>query len=186
MTGSKIKIAVPIAENNPEAVQVQGDPHPPAPHDERDDTVKKLQAERDALFDRLARLQAEFDNYRKRAAKENADFRDFALSDTVKSLLPVLDNFELALRAPAREGDAELRRGVELIQKQFEGVLAHLGVTPIESVGRPFDPRWHEAIEMVPTAEVPDHQVLEELQRGYRLKDRLLRPARVRVAQSVN
>jgi molecular chaperone GrpE len=186
MTIKEGKPAVPVADPVPEAMQVQGDPHPPAPHEERDDTIKKLQEEREALFDRLARLQAEFDNYRKRSAKENADFREFALADAVRSLLPVLDNVTLALRAPAGDGDAELRRGVELIQKQFESVLVRLGVSPIEAAGQAFDPRWHEAIEMVPTAEVPDHHVLEEVQRGYRLKDRLLRPARVRVAQSVD
>ncbi len=139
----------------------------------------KLQAERDALFDRLARLQAEFDNYRKRSAKEQESFRDFAVGDLVKTLLPVIDNFDLALKT---QGD--VRVGVELIRRQLDDVLAKLGVKPIETIGQPFDPHQHEAIEMVETTEAKDNQVIEELQRGYKLRDKLVRPAMVRVAQN--
>jgi molecular chaperone GrpE len=143
---------------------------------------QKLRAERDNLYDRLARLQAEFDNYRKRAAKENADFRDYAIADAARSLLPVIDNFSLALKNSAAKPE-DLRKGVELIYKQLQDVLQKLNVQRVPAQGEPFDPRVHEAIEVVESNEVPDHHVLEELQPGYRIKERLLRPAMVRVAK---
>lgn len=144
--------------------------------------LQKLKAERDALVDRLARAQAEFDNARKRVVKEQQDFRDFAAADTIKSLLPVIDSFERALQAQSESGD--FRGGVELIYKQLQDALAKIGVRVIPAKGEPFDPRYHEAIEMVETSEAPDHEVLDELQRGYKLKDRLLRPAMVKVARN--
>jgi len=144
--------------------------------------LQKLKAERDSLLDRLARMQAEFDNARKRAAKEQQDFRDFATADTIKALLPVIDNFERALQA--KSDAADFRAGVELIYKQLQDALNKLGVRAIPAKGEPFDPHVHEAIEMVETSDVPDHEVLEEWQRGYKLKDRLLRPAMVRVAKN--
>jgi molecular chaperone GrpE len=144
--------------------------------------VEKLKAERDALLDRLARLQAEFDNARKRAVRDQQEFREYAAADVIKNILPILDSFERALKA---EGDAsDFRNGVELIYRQFQDALQKVGVQPIVSLGRPFDPRVHEAIEMVDTTEVPDHHVLDELQRGYKYKERLLRPAMVRVARN--
>ena len=148
--------------------------------------IDKVRAERDALLDRLARLQAEFDNARKRAVREQQEFREFAAGDVIKNILPVLDSFERALRAPAGEaGQAnDLRSGLELIYRQFQDALQKLGVQPIESVGKPFDPRVHEAIEMVDTTDAPDHQVLDEFQRGYNYKGKLLRPAMVRVARN--
>jgi molecular chaperone GrpE len=144
---------------------------------------QKLRSERDTLLDRLARMQAEFDNARKRAAREQQEFRDFATADAIKALLPALDSFERALRAPDTRAN-EFRNGVELIYKQLQDALTKLGVRPVPAKGEPFDPRVHEAIEMVDTNEVPDHHVVEELQRGYKLKDRLLRPAMVKVAQN--
>jgi molecular chaperone GrpE len=144
--------------------------------------TEKLKTERDALLDRLARLQAEFDNARKRAVREQQDFREFAAADVIKNFLPILDSFERALKANADSGD--FRNGVELIYRQFQDALQKSGVQPIVAVGQLFDPRIHEAIEMVDTADVPDHHVLDELQRGYKYKDRLLRPAMVRVARN--
>jgi molecular chaperone GrpE len=143
---------------------------------------ERLQKERDSLFDRLARLQAEFENFRKRNTREQAEFREYATAEAAKNFLPVLDNFNLALKINA--SDQNLRQGVELIRKQMEEVLAKMGVEAIPAEGEQFDPRLHEAIEMVDTTEVPDHQIIEELQRGYRAKDRLLRPAMVRVARN--
>jgi molecular chaperone GrpE len=144
--------------------------------------LQKLRAERDTLLDRLARAQAEFENARRRAAKEQQDFRDFATVDAIKSLLPVIDSFERALQAKSEPGD--FRTGVELIYKQLQDVLAKLGVRPIASKGEQFDPHVHEAIEMVETPDAADHEVLDEWQRGYKFKDRLLRPAMVRVAKN--
>jgi molecular chaperone GrpE len=146
--------------------------------------LQKLRAEREDLFDRLARQQAEFDNYRKRAAKENADFRDFAVADAARALLPVLDSFSLALKNSSAKPE-DLRKGVELIYKQLQDVLQKLNVERIPAQGEPFDPRVHEAIEMVESDAAPDHHVLEELQPGYRIKGRLLRPAMVRVAKKI-
>ena len=144
---------------------------------------KRLQAERDALLDRLARLQAEFDNARKRAAREQQEFREFAAADVIRNVLPVLDSFERALKTPIKEG-GDFRSGFELIYKQLQDALQRLGVQPVPAVGQRFDPHVHEAIEMVDTTEAEDHQVLEELQRGYKYKDRLLRPAMVKVARN--
>jgi molecular chaperone GrpE len=145
--------------------------------------LQKLRSERDALVDRLARLQAEFENARKRALREQQEFRDFATADAIKALLPAIDSFERALQSPANQ-PGEFRSGVELIYKQLQDALTRLGVRPVPTKGVIFDPHVHEAIEMVETSEVPDHQVIEELQRGYTLKDRLLRPAMVKVAQN--
>lgn len=141
---------------------------------------ERLRAERDALLDRVARLQAEFENARKRETRERADFRDFATAGTIEQFLPVLDNFRLALNSG---GSAEqLRAGVELIMKQMDDVLRSLNVVPVETVGAQFDPRVHEALENVERTDVPDHQIVDEVRRGYRIKERLLRPALVRVA----
>lgn len=145
--------------------------------------LQKLKAERDTLLDRLARMQADFENARKRAARDQQEFREFALADALKALLPVLDSFERALQVGA--GDkSDLRNGVELIYKQLQDTLGKLGLRSIPAAGEVFDPRWHEAIEMVDTKEAPDHQVIDELQPGYKLKERLLRPAMVRVARN--
>jgi molecular chaperone GrpE len=145
--------------------------------------LRKLRSERDNLLDRLARLQAEFDNWRKRSAKENSDYRDFALTDAARGLLPVMDSFELALKN-AETRPEDLRKGMELIQKQLQDALQRMNVQRVPAQGQAFDPRVHEAIEMVESDAVPDHHVLQELQSGYKIKDRLLRPAMVRVATS--
>ena len=149
------------------------------------DELEKIRAERDSLFDRLARLQAEFENYRKRAQREQGEFRDYALADAVRSLLPVLDSLDLALKNSAGE-NSELHSGVELTRKQFADALGKLGLREIAAQGEIFSPQWHQAVEMVATEDLPDHQIIEELQRGYKLKDRLLRPAMVRVASNPN
>jgi molecular chaperone GrpE len=143
---------------------------------------QRLSEERDALFDRLARLQAEFENYRKRAQREQHDFREYAVTEAVKSLLPALDSLDLALKNSEGE-KSDLHAGVELTRKQLQDALSKVGLREVPSTGQPFDPQVHQAIEMVDTADVPDHQVLDELQRGYKLKERLLRPAMVRVAR---
>jgi molecular chaperone GrpE len=144
--------------------------------------MEQLKGERDQLVDRLARLQAEFENARKRAEREKAEFRDYATGNVVEQFLPVVDNFELALKA---NGTAEqLRQGVELIVKQMEEVLRQLQVSPIATVGEAFDPRVHEALGSVERDDLPDQHVAEEIRRGYKLRERLLRPAMVRVAHN--
>ncbi len=142
----------------------------------------RLKKERDALVDRLARLQAEFENARKRAEKEKAEFKDFAVGSVVEQFLPVLDNFELALKST---GSLEqLRAGVELIVKQMEEILRGLQVQPVATVGEEFDPRHHEAMGSVEREDMPDQHVAEEVRRGYRLREKLLRPALVRVVSN--
>ena len=142
--------------------------------------VEKLRAEKDQLIDRLARLQAEFDNARKRAEREKADVREYAVGNAVEPFLSVMDNFGLALKA---QGTAEqLRSGVELILKQMEDALRGLQVVPVETVGAMFDPRVHEALGSIETAEFPDHQVVEEIRKGYKIREKLLRPAMVKIA----
>ena len=141
-----------------------------------------LKAERDQLIDRVARLQAEFENARKRAERERQDFKDYATGNVVERFLPVLDNFELALKAT---GSADqLRSGVELIVKQMEDVLRQLQVLPVPTVGEEFDPRHHEALGSVERDDLPDQHVADEIRRGYKLRERLLRPALVRVASN--
>ena len=142
--------------------------------------LEQVKGERDQLLDRLARLQAEFDNARKREVKERADSRDYTITHTVEPFLSVMDNFQLALKA---DGTAEqLRGGVELILKQMDDALKGLNVQAVETVGTQFDPRIHEALGSIETKEFPDHQVLEEIRRGYRIREKLLRPALVRIA----
>jgi molecular chaperone GrpE len=144
--------------------------------------LAKAKADRDQLFDRLARLQAEFDNARKRADKERQDTREYAVGSAVEPVLGVMDNFQLALKA---QGSADqLRTGVELILKQMEEALRGLNVVPVETVGTQFDPRVHEALGSIETVEFPDHQVLEEIRRGYKLREKLLRPAMVKIASN--
>jgi len=144
--------------------------------------VERLTAERDQLLDRLARLQAEFENARKRAERERAENRDFVTGSVVEQFLPVLDNFELALKST---GAAEqLRDGVGLIVKQMEEVLEKMQVKAVPAVGEAFDPRIHEALGTVERDDVPDQHVAEEVRRGYKIRERLLRPALVRVAHN--
>jgi molecular chaperone GrpE len=141
-----------------------------------------VKEERDQLLDRLARLQAEFENARKRAERERLEFREYATGSVVEQFLPVLDNFELALKSA---GTAEqLRSGVELIVKQMEDILRQMQVHPILALGEAFDPRQHEALGSVEREDLPDQHVAEEIRRGYKLRDRLLRPALVRVASN--
>jgi molecular chaperone GrpE len=144
--------------------------------------LEQLRGERDQLLDRLARLQAEFDNARKREVKERQDTREYAVQGAIEPFLGVMDNFGLALKS---DGTLEqLRAGVELILKQMEEALKSLNVQPVETVGTIFDPRVHEALGSIETTEFPDHQVLEEIRRGYKLRDKLLRPALVRIASN--
>jgi len=146
-------------------------------------TVEIVNAELAALHDRMARLQAEFANVRKRAAKEQQDFKDYALADALKSLLPILDSFDRALQAPA-QSPQEFRSGVDLIRKQLCDALGTLGLRAVPAKGELFDPFTHQAVDMVDSTAAKNNHVLEELQRGYKIGDRLLRPAMVRVARN--
>jgi molecular chaperone GrpE len=142
--------------------------------------LEQVRGERDQLLDRLARLQAEFENTRRREVKERQDVRDYAVQNAVGPFLGVMDNFQLALKSDSTR--EQLKAGVELILKQMEEALKGLHVQPVETVGTQFDPRIHEALGSIETTEFPDHQVLEEIRRGYKIREKLLRPALVRIA----
>jgi molecular chaperone GrpE len=144
--------------------------------------IEQLTAERDRLLDRLARLQAEFENARKRAERERAEQRDFVTASAVEQFLPVIDNFELALKSTGTE--KQLRSGVSLIVKQMEEILEKMQVKAVPTVGELFDPRVHEALGTVERDDIPDQHVAEEVRRGYKIRERLLRPALVRVAHN--
>ncbi|HWP42966.1 MAG TPA: nucleotide exchange factor GrpE [Blastocatellia bacterium] len=149
--------------------------------------IDSLIAERSALYDQLLRRQAEFENYRKRIERDRAEFYHRARADVLTEMLPVIDNFERALSSLEKTGaDEGVRHGVELIHKQFKDTLTKLGLQPIEAIGQAFDPNLHEAVTIEPTDEHEENTVVEEFQRGYKLGDRLLRPAKVKVASSPN
>jgi molecular chaperone GrpE len=145
--------------------------------------LEKARADKAAYLDRAARVQAEFDNFRKRNAREQQEYREYALADALKSLLPILDSLDRALKTDTASLD-DFRSGIELIDKQFHDTLAKLGVEPVPAQGESFDPNLHQAVQMVDTNETEDNHVIDELQRGYKLRDRLLRPAMVRVARN--
>jgi molecular chaperone GrpE len=140
----------------------------------------RLAAEKADLQDRFLRRQAEFENFRRRVEKEKVEFSQYAASEAVQMLLPILDDFERALRQES--ADKEYVRGMELIYQRLLDTLKKLGLEPITSAGQSFDPYIHQAIERVETEEADDHTILEEYQRGYNFKGRLLRPAMVKVA----
>ena len=140
----------------------------------------RTRAEKDELWDRFVRKQAEFENFRRRAVREKEEILQFAAMETVRALLPVLDDFERALKVPA--GDDEYRKGIELIHKRLFDALTQAGLTPIDTQGRKFDPNYHQAVDSVRTDDGEDQSILEEYQRGYEFKGRLLRPAMVKVA----
>jgi molecular chaperone GrpE len=144
--------------------------------------LEQLTAERDRLLERLARLQAEFENARKRAERERAEQRDFVTASAVEQFLPVVDNFELALKSTGTE--KQLRSGVSLIVKQMEEILEKMQVKAVPTVGELFDPRVHEALGTVERDDIPDQHVAEEIRRGYKIREKLLRPALVRVAHN--
>ena len=146
------------------------------------DALEDLRRERDGLQDRLLRTAAEFDNYRKRVDRDRRDVSELAVADAVRDILPIIDNLERALQAPAGDADA-FRKGVELIHRQTLELLRKRGVTSIESLGTDFDPNLHQAVAHEPSEAHREGEVMEEMQRGYTLGERLLRPAMVKVAK---
>jgi molecular chaperone GrpE len=148
------------------------------------DEFEAMRRERDEHRDRLLRTAAEFDNYRKRVERERHELGEHATRTLLAALLPILDDFERALRADAGEDPDGYRRGVELIYRQLLNLLASRGVKPIEAVGAPFDPRFHEAVLHVESPGRENGEVIEELRRGYTMGERLLRPALVKVAKA--
>lgn len=142
--------------------------------------VERLERELADLRDRSIRTLADFDNYRKRAERERQEIRRYALMEPVRDLLEVVDNLERAVEAPGSAED--LKQGVDMILRQLGELLRRYGVAPVEAEGRAFDPALHDAVSRQESDEVSEPTVAQELQRGYRLHDRLVRPARVVVA----
>jgi molecular chaperone GrpE len=143
---------------------------------------RKLLTEKQELYDRLLRKQAEFDNFRRRTDREKEDLLKHAAGDLIQSLLPALDGFERALKQRNPNVPAEFYKGVELIQGELVDVLRKAGLDPLDTVGATFDPHLHQAVETIESAKHRHHEIVEELQRGYKLRQRLLRPAIVKVA----
>jgi molecular chaperone GrpE len=151
--------------------------------EDADAPQQELQREKEALQDRLLRTVAEFDNYRKRVERERRELSEYAASDLLLELLPIVDNCERALQAPAPPEAEAFRKGVELIHKQMLDLLRKRNVRPIDALGAEFDPRVHQAVVHEPSDVHREGEVMQELQRGYMLGERLLRPAMVKVAK---
>lgn len=145
--------------------------------------VTAKEEELKALNDKYLRLAAEFDNYKRLAQRDQRDQIRFGNEQLLRELLPVVDNLERAIKAAKGATSSEgLIQGVDLTLKQLQGVLGKFGVQSIPTMGQPFDPSGHQAVATVPSSQVPDQHVVEEFQRGYRLHDRILRPAMVTVS----
>jgi molecular chaperone GrpE len=149
-----------------------------------EEQLAALRKDRDELYDRLLRATAEFDNYRKRTDRERRETAERGTASVLEEVLPVVDDFERALRVEAGASAETYRTGLEIIYKQLQDVLARRGVTPIPTVGTDFDPHVHQAVAYDESPGHRDGEVVEEMRRGYKLGERLLRPAMVRVAKA--
>jgi molecular chaperone GrpE len=148
-----------------------------------DDPVASMQADLDRFRDLALRSQADFENYKKRCAREKEDAIKYANTSLLEKLLPIIDNFELGLAAAKGQGEqSPIYSGMNLVLKQLNDFLVDFGLQPIEAVGQKFDPNLHEAIAHEPTDDVPEEHVIRQTRRGYRFKDRLLRPSSVVVS----
>ena len=149
--------------------------------------LKERAAKADEHWDRLLRTTADFDNFKKRAAREKQDAIKFANESLLQKLIPVLDNFDMALAATHSSGKGEavqsLQTGVNMIYQQLRSALTEAGLEELDAADKPFDPNVHEAVSQQETAEVPEGQVVQQLRKGYKFRDRLLRPASVVVAK---
>lgn len=153
---------------------------------EQIEELKSRAAKADENWERLVRTTADFENFKKRAARERAEAAQYANVSLLQKILPALDNFEMALAAAQNaQGDklAALQSGVTMIQQQLKSVLAETGLEEVDAAGKPFDPALHEAISQQESADVPEGRVLQQIRKGYKLRDRLLRPAAVIVAK---
>ena len=147
--------------------------------------VEGLTQDKTNLYDQMLRRQAEFENYRKRVERERAESLHRSRAEVLLELLPVVDNFDRALSSLESGGDAQsLRQGVELIHRQLSDALLKFGLEPVPTVGEAFDPHMHEAVTTEQSSEHEENTVIEEFQKGYKLGDKLLRPAKVKVASS--
>ena len=141
-----------------------------------------VRKEKDEIYERLLRKHADFENFRKRADKEKREFQSYALSEFMLELLSILDNFERALAHSEEQSGPEYRKGVELIYRQFRDLMEKKGLKAIDTIGQAFDPNFHEAILREEKNDLPENTILAELQKGYFFRDKLLRPAMVKVS----
>jgi molecular chaperone GrpE len=172
------------AINEQESTGAATEPSDREAQDSADSPLDALRKEKDALQDRLLRTAAEFDNYRKRVDRDRRDQAEAATADALADLLPIIDDLERALKAPAGADIEGFRKGIELIHQQMIELLRKRGVKPIEAVGADFDPRYHQAVAQDTSPGHREGEVMEEYTRGYMLGDRLLRPAMVKVAKA--
>jgi molecular chaperone GrpE len=161
-----------------------GDPDTATHGGAADDQLAELKRERDEYYDRVLRLTAEFDNYRKRIDRERRETAERAAASLIEDLLPIIDDLERALAAEAGPGAESYRKGVEIIYKQLTELLTRRGVTVMDAVGADFDPHLHQAVAYEPSPGAREGEVIEEMRRGYKLGERLLRPAMVKVAKA--
>jgi len=182
---------IPVAEQDKEITEsrpARQMPSPRAPaggreESEAEDPMAGLQADLDRFRDLALRSQADFENYKKRCAREKEEAIKYANNSLLQRLVAIIDNFELGLAAAKEQGQqSPIYSGMALVQKQLNDLLAENGLQPIEAEGKPFDPNLHEAIAHEPSDQVPEETVLRQVTRGYRIKDRLLRPAKVVVS----
>ena len=170
--------------NEQESAGAATDQRDPESRDTAESPADALRKEKNALQDRLLRMAAEFDNYRKRVDRDRRDQADAATADALADLLPIVDDLERALKAPAGSDVESFRKGIELIHQQMLELLRKRGVKPIDAVGTEFDPKYHQAVVQESSADHREGEVMEEYARGYMLGDRLLRPAMVKVAKA--
>ncbi len=157
------------------------------PEESKNDELAKLQAKYDELNNQYIRLAADFDNYRKRQEQERESLYKLGTENTLKKLLEVLDNFERGEKALENVEDcAKCKESFSLVHKQVVDSLTKLGLETIDAEGQTFDPNFHEAVMQTPTSEHPEHTIITELQKGYKLGDKVLRPSLVNVAMSEN
>lgn len=172
------------------AAETKAEPGAPAPEitPEQLAELKMRAAKADEHWDRLLRTAADFENFKKRAARERQEAAQSATAALVNKLLPVLDHFEMAQAAAQntsapQNATGALQDGIAMIQQQLKGILAETGLEEVDASGRPFDPTLHEAVSQLETADVPEGQVFQQIRKGYKLRERLLRPATVVVAK---
>ncbi len=149
------------------------------------DGLKGKAAKSDEHWERLVRMTADFDNYKKRAAREKQDAIKYANESLLEKLIPVLDNFDAAMTAataPAANTDS-LKMGVQMIHNQLKSTMRDAGLEEIEAAKQKFDPHWHEAVSQQESRDVPEGEVIQQLRKGYKLRDRLVRPATVIVSR---
>ncbi len=183
-TEATVESSVGDSSSSPATTQTEAEAPAPAGEVRADlsEAHAKLLTEKNEIYDRLLRKQAELENLRKRFAREKEEFSQYLGEKWTRDLLPLLDGFERALSQKSGNVPEEYYRGTELLYRELGEVLRRAGLSPVEAKGKPFDPHLHQAVESVESTEHPDHEVLEELQKGYKFKQRLLRPSLVRVA----